>query len=207
MSRWLAQSQVPRSRAVSAPCFSTLSINEHAPQQGARRYSRLAPWHPRLPATRRPDCCRAPGVPEASTCSRCPLQIGSARAGDALRRQFGNRMRPQFGRATASGILEDSTLKKDAARRGKRAGNSVNRYTPERPWLSRLKVPFLEHFSISANLRFLRFDRQKLHIHRVSKSHPQAQILRYTISRKRRPKKSNEAFRHNHRNRVYSLHK
>jgi len=38
-------------------------------------------------------------------------------------------MRSQFGRATASGILEDSTLKKDAARRGKRAGNSVNHYT------------------------------------------------------------------------------
>ena len=44
---------VPRSRALSAPCFSTLSINEDAPQQGARRYSRLAPWHPRLPDTRR----------------------------------------------------------------------------------------------------------------------------------------------------------
>ena len=61
-----------------------------------------------------------PAVPSASLkpqpCSRCPLQIGSAvKSGGicfTLRRQFGNRMRSQFGRATASGILEDSTLKK-----------------------------------------------------------------------------------------------
>jgi len=31
-------------------------------------------------------------------------------------------MRSQFGRATASGILEDSTLKKDAAQQGKMSG-------------------------------------------------------------------------------------